>query len=998
MSDEPVRRIGAPPLPSRFVSRPRIPYLIGSLIEDYPVVCVYATAGAGKTTAVAQAATESSRPVAWVTMEATNAAPGRLLTQLEAALALHVEDCAGVASKALAAHLPHSEAAGLLAEAVGSARLLVVLDQLEYLAGAPEAIRVVEAFLRFAPAGLHAALISRREIDIDLRRGAGPGRIAGIGEADLAFTVDEAAEALAQVGASGIDPAEAVEATGGWVTGILFEAWRSTDHVAGAGGEGDPLQGYLSDQILATLPDEDREFLVTTSILPYVTASAAGALGSRRPGERLASLRTAHLPVTWDPGAHVMTCHPRFREYLSRRLADRGAAVVGQLRRAYAGLLLEEGHHEEAVEEFLKIPAPAEAVPAAEAAIGAVMDRFDLAIAERWLKALAGHGDPTLPGLATARLMLAIARENYGAGVDFADALLSVGRRDRLATTAARAATLMAWCYLHAGRVADMRAVIEAAPDDPAVEPMRYCLALTDGRKPEVVPPLSGGPLDALIVRVHYYLGALPLLAELPESQWAARASESWRVGALRALGRTDEAVTLYETMAARGGGLWHNAILSVELMHDLGRRESAWRELAKGRELIRASGSIMLEHISFVLEAAMEIRFNRDAASARAALERFERDPAAAAYVFISVQAEMWFGASYLIEDRNTEAADRLRRAVTTMVGADQLLGLPTAAVYLAEAEHRLGNDDAAARAAALAIESADRQGSTHTLLQALSDFPGVAARRLSDGGGETWQALGRLLVARGVALETPVATDVVVREFGAAAITVDGREATPRLTKAFELLAFLAARPKGEATKGALLEALFESRSDESARAYLRQALHKLRAVLPAGAVVSSTDDRVALSPDVRVSSESSRVEDLISESAAKAPRERLAVLLEALELVDGGEYLPGVTSTWAEDRREYLHNLAQDARMTAAELAFATGSLRDAERLVETVVREDPFREATWRLAMRVASVLGDEDRVIARFRSCERALREIGAEPSETTRRLLEALRR
>jgi DNA-binding SARP family transcriptional activator len=59
---------------------------------------------------------------------------------------------------------------------------------------------------------------------------------------------------------------------------------------------------------------------------------------------------------------------------------------------------------------------------------------------------------------------------------------------------------------------------------------------------------------------------------------------------------------------------------------------------------------------------------------------------------------------------------------------------------------------------------------------------------------------------------------------------------------------------------------------------------------------------------------------------------------------------------------------------------------------------VAREDPFREATWRLAMRIASALGDDDRVIARFRSCEQALREIGAEPSETTRRLLEALRR
>jgi len=992
------RRTTVPPLPTRFVARPRLPQLIGSLVEHYPVVCVYATAGAGKTTAVAHAIAESVWPAAWVTLDDSTSAPGRLLKQLEEALAAHVLACAGVATNALAAHLPHTEAAGLLAEAIGSAPVLLVLDQLEYLAGAREAIAVIEAFLRFAPEGLHAVLISRREIAIDLGRAADPGRVAGIGEADLAFTVEEAAEALATVGTGDTDPVDAVRATGGWVTGILFEAWRSTHHVAGAGGEQDPLHGYLSDQIVASLADEDREFLICTSILPHVSAVAAAALGTRSPGERLAALRTAHLPVSWDAGAHTMTCHPRFREYLYQRLWERGADVVGRLRFAYAQLLLDEGQCEEAVEELLKIPAPAEAVAAAEAAIGAVMDRFDLAVAERWLKELAGHDTLALPGLTTARLMLAIAREDYRAGVQIADALRDAGRRDALAAEAPRAASMMAWCYFHAGRVADTRAVVASSRDGPPVDALRYSLALIDGRKPDFVPPLTGGPLDALIMRVHYYLGFFPLLAEIPESPWAARASESWRVGALRALGRTQEALDLYATIAARGGGMWHNAILSVELMYDLGRHEAAWRELQRGRELIRASGSVMLELVSLVLEAKLHLRVNRDPAAARAALTHFEAEPASSSYVYIVALADTWAGLSYLLENADEEGAARLRRAVDTMVAGDQLLELPTAAVYLAEAEHRLGNDAAADRAGDLALEGARRQGSDHLLLQALADFPGVVARRLHGDGDQAWQELGRLLLARGIPLEAAVTTDVVVREFGTAGLLVNGRPATLRLTKAYELLAFLAARPRREATKETLLEALFESRSDESARAYLRQALHKLRAVLPNGAIVTLSDNRVALSDRVSVVSESCRFEQLVAGSAVLPPKERFAAVCEALQIIDGGHYLPGVTSAWAEDRRDYIASLARDARMTAAEVAFATGALRDAERFVEAVAEEDPYREATWRLAMRIASALGDEDRVIARFRACELALREIGAEPSETTRRLLEALRR
>ena len=57
----------------------------------------------------------------------------------------------------------------------------------------------------------------------------------------------------------------------------------------------------------------------------------------------------------------------------------------------------------------------------------------------------------------------------------------------------------------------------------------------------------------------------------------------------------------------------------------------------------------------------------------------------------------------------------------------SDRLLELPTAAVYLAEAEWRAGDEDAADRAADLALEAARRQGSNHVLLQALADFPAV-------------------------------------------------------------------------------------------------------------------------------------------------------------------------------------------------------------------------------------------------------------------------------
>jgi len=44
------------------------------------------------------------------------------------------------------------------------------------------------------------------------------------------------------------------------------------------------------------------------------------------------------------------------------------------------------------------------------------------------------------------------------------------------------------------------------------------------------------------------------------------------------------------------------------------------------------------------------------------------------------------------------------------------------------------------------------------------------------------------------------------------------------------------------------------------------------------------------------------------------------------------------------------------------------------------------------------MRVGSAVGDEDRVITAFRQCHSALAELDATPSDSTRRLLDQLRR
>jgi ATP/maltotriose-dependent transcriptional regulator MalT len=321
------RKITPPLLDASVTRRPRVEALLTRLVEQHRLAFVYASAGAGKTTAALQSADHLARPLAWLELDATDVATGRLLVYLEAAVARQVPEVRGITSGALGANLAHAEVAGLLAEAVGSSEVLIVVDNAEWLADAPAAMAVLASFARYLPAAARLLVLSRVELPLSTAVDAFPW-VAAMGEEDLALTVQEAAEALARTGQNDVDPVEALIETGGWLTGVLFEAWRSSDHVIGLGGEADPLHGYLATQILDQLGPADQDFLVTTAVLQEVTAQAAEALGVPAARARMHSLRGHRLPVNWDRAGTRMRCHPRFREFLLRRLDRRGESEV----------------------------------------------------------------------------------------------------------------------------------------------------------------------------------------------------------------------------------------------------------------------------------------------------------------------------------------------------------------------------------------------------------------------------------------------------------------------------------------------------------------------------------------------------------------------------------------------------------------------------------------------------------------------------------------------
>ncbi|HWU09289.1 MAG TPA: hypothetical protein VN520_23390, partial [Streptomyces sp.] len=715
-------KLVVPAIPPEVVARPRVEQRLGELIARHRLVLVVGTAGSGKTTAAAASVGHLHQPVAWLSVDDTDVAPGRLVTYLDAAVAHALPGMTGIAVNAMSGNVPHAEAAGLLSSSVGEEPLVIVLDQLERLKDNTEAWDVLGSFIRHAGAGLRMVLLSRQFLTAEWLDPTVLD-LGYLGESALAFTASEAAEALTERGVSGVDPQHAVNETGGWVTGVLFEAWRSADHLPGLGGEADPLYGYLSAHILDQLDPRDRTFLIETALLDEVTPGRAIALGITDAGARMASLRGRALPATW-PGAHTLRCHPRFREYLMELQERRPSDTVRECRVRYGQLLASEGRDEDATEVLIDAGAYEPALGSASRAIASVIERHDFRQARHWLETLEPTAAERSPfALSLGHLMLSVAEEEFARGAAYADHLAARGLRDELARSSGRAVILMTLCYSASLDVDGLRAVVATAPAGPNRSVAEYIVALyTYGSVNAYdLPPLSLGAEYPSLLIGKYFHGRIAEVELAVGSAWNEWESVGSRLLAARALGHTEQALEMYERVAGLGARSLLVREAAPDLLLDAGRREEARAALDEYDQEVHRKGSLFARLGALTLRAKMALRLDGDHAAALAALDAFDRMNTSACASPLQQRADTWRGLALLLAGEDEQAAVNLRAAVRTMTNAELLLELPAAAVFLAEAEWRVGDPEAADAAADLALEAARTQGSTFLLMEAL-------------------------------------------------------------------------------------------------------------------------------------------------------------------------------------------------------------------------------------------------------------------------------------
>ena len=453
------RKLAPPVLGDRMVKRDRVTNRIHAHLRRANVLAVYAAAGSGKTTAVAMALRDLGRPVAWLSLDGTESAAGRLLLYIEAAVTPHAPGANGVATDALAAGILIGEATGLLAESLHGTGLVLVCDNAERIIDSEQALTVLSALARYAPADVGVVLISRTALPLDTGSTGELSRVAELTGPELALDLEEAAEAARLSGRPTSDAAETMRVTGGWVAGVLFADGAAADAPS-------RLRDYLTTHVLSGLPDHEQRFLICTSMLDEVTVDDALALGLEDAPRIMASLRRRHLPATW-PDDRTLIVSPQLRDHLQKLLAEEDPGELKRLRLRHAWLLVRRGEQEEAVHAFLGVGAVDEAWAQAAEVLPQLIERMDFGPAARWLDELQTSARSLSPRIGAIVLRVAFALEQAGRGVE----LFARHGHRWVAELAAddpdgsgEALVLLTWCLWHAGRTADAEQVADLLP------------------------------------------------------------------------------------------------------------------------------------------------------------------------------------------------------------------------------------------------------------------------------------------------------------------------------------------------------------------------------------------------------------------------------------------------------------------------------------------------------------------------------------------------------
>ena len=364
--------------------RPRLLDWLDST-SDKRLTLISAPAGYGKTTLLADFihASDSpfdaaqSKPFAWFTLDAGDSDPTVFLTYLIEALRsmkrapepltraigqtaqslLDSADTTGSPQRVLTVLVNE------LAEQIQTP-WLIVLEDYHYVTS-PVVHQLVDFLLENAPEGLRLIVSTRTDPPLALARLRARGQLAELRASSLRFRDDEVSSwmqsNLPDVSSENLNLLS--EKTEGWVAALQIirsslsgrDAQDVNAMLSGLSGSQQFIFEYLAEEVFKRLPDDLQQFLLRTSILSQMDASACNEVaGVKNAQSILEELEKQNLFLaSLDPQRRWYRYHYLFREFLLSRLQRVETESVAGVERSAGAYYESQGELEASLSHYL---------------------------------------------------------------------------------------------------------------------------------------------------------------------------------------------------------------------------------------------------------------------------------------------------------------------------------------------------------------------------------------------------------------------------------------------------------------------------------------------------------------------------------------------------------------------------------------------------------------------------------------------------------------------
>ncbi len=376
------------------------------------VVGIFAPAGYGKTTLLAQLLAREQRHVAWVSLDEGDSDPVVLLSHVAVAVD-RVWPLTPAVFALLESPGPFEPSAmhRVCSELSTLPEHVLILDDVQLVSG-PYSRDAIGALALQVGQGSQIVLAGRDSEGLPIARLRASGRLLEIGATDLALDDAETRAVLEQSRVS-IAPDEAAllaQRTEGWAIAVYLAA-QSVSAGGTIGGAlaffsgGDRfVVDYVRAEFLAGLAPADVRFLTETAILDRLCGSLCDAvLNTAGSARKLEELERANLNVVpLDRTREWYRYHHLFRDALRSELAHREPQAVPALHRRAAAWLEANGEPIAAVDHALAGGDLEHAERLIAPLVLALENTGRGATTRRWLDALGPETIEGLPALALA--------------------------------------------------------------------------------------------------------------------------------------------------------------------------------------------------------------------------------------------------------------------------------------------------------------------------------------------------------------------------------------------------------------------------------------------------------------------------------------------------------------------------------------------------------------------------------------------------------------------